>query len=166
MEIYKKVIQRPELFNTSFSVTHPHCLLLSDDAASESIILSCLMSLYEKMKNYSLQSFKECLFFVFCLFCLVLLYNMTLHVMFYTHICYWNTFQYKYLIQITFHAVKPSHARLISKEVLYHSFSLLYKYCCRSCIILCTIFKISLFIAVLCRPLFMKHAHYKSLLKF
>ena len=65
------------------------------------------MFLYEKLKNCSIQSFKECLFFVFCLFCFLLLSNNTLHVMFYTYICYWNTFQYKC---ITFHAVKQSHA--------------------------------------------------------
>ena len=52
------------------------------------------------MKNYSIQSSKECLFFVFCLFCFLLLSNNTLHLMFYTYICYSNIFQYKYIIQI------------------------------------------------------------------
>ena len=32
------------------------------------ITLSYIILLYEKLKNYSIQSFKECLFFVFCLF--------------------------------------------------------------------------------------------------
>ena len=69
------------------------------------------------MKNYSIQYFKECLFFIFCLFCFLLLSINTLHVMFYTYICYWNTFQYKYIIQITFHVVKQSHARVTSKDI-------------------------------------------------
>ena len=34
--------------------------------------------------------------------------------MFYTYICYWDTFQYKY---ITFHVVKRSHARVTSKDI-------------------------------------------------
>ena len=37
--------------------------------------------------------------------------------MFYTYICYWNTFQYKYIKQITFHAVKQSHVRVSSKDI-------------------------------------------------
>ena len=41
--------------------------------------------MYEKLKNYSIQSFKECLFFVFCLYCFLLLSNNTFQVMFYTH---------------------------------------------------------------------------------
>ena len=73
-----------------------------------------IIFLYEKLKKYSIQSFKECLCFVFCLFCFLLLSNNTLHVMFYTYICYWNTFQYKY---ITFHAVKQSHERMTSKDI-------------------------------------------------
>ena len=44
----------------------------------------------------------QSLFFVFCLFCFLLLSNNTLDVMFYTYICYWNTFQYKCTIQIIF----------------------------------------------------------------
>ena len=50
------------------------------------------------MKNEKLlnTTFKECLFFVFCLFCFLLLSNNILHVMFYTYICYWNTFQHKH----------------------------------------------------------------------
>ena len=75
-----------------------------------------------------LQSFKECLFFVLCLFCFLFLSNNTIHVIFYTYICYWNTFQYKYIIQITFHVVKQSHARVTSKDIclftLYHIVSL------------------------------------------
>ena len=46
----------------------------------------------------------------------LLLSNNTLHIMFYTYICYWNTFQYKYIIQITFHVVKQTHARVTSKD--------------------------------------------------
>ena len=37
--------------------------------------------------------------------------------MFYTYICYWNTFQYKYIVQITFHVVKQSHVRMTSKDI-------------------------------------------------
>ena len=44
--------------------------------------------------------------FIFCLFIFLLLSNNAIHVMFYIYICYWNTFQYKYIIQITFHVVK------------------------------------------------------------
>ena len=68
------------------------------------------------MKNYSTQSVKECLFFVFCLFCFLLLSNNTIHLMFYTYICHWNTFHYKYIIQIPFHVVKQSHVRVTSKN--------------------------------------------------
>ena len=44
--------------------------------------------------------------------------------MFYTYICYWNIFQYKYTTQITFHVVKQSHARVTSKDIclLLHYF--------------------------------------------
>ena len=37
--------------------------------------------------------------------------------MFYTYICYWNTFQYKYIIQITFHVVKQFYVRVTSKDI-------------------------------------------------
>ena len=73
--------------------------------------------MYEKLKNYSIKSFKECLFFVFCLFCFLLLSNNTLHVIFYTYIRYGNTFQYGYIIQITYHIVKQSHARVTLKDI-------------------------------------------------
>ena len=53
--------------------------------------------MYEKLKNFSIQSFKECLFFIFCLFCFLLLSNNTLHVILWTYVRYWNTFQYKYV---------------------------------------------------------------------
>ena len=54
----------------------------TNNAAPKSNII-CIIFLYEKLKNYSIQSFKECLFFVFCLFCLLLLLsNSTLYVMF------------------------------------------------------------------------------------
>ena len=105
----------PLILRSSFNVTRPHRVFCTNNAASKSIILSCIIFLYEKLKNYSIQSFKECLFFVFCLFCFLLLSNNTLHVMFYTYICYWNTFQYKYIIQFTFHVVKQSHARVTSR---------------------------------------------------
>ena len=64
-----------------------------------------------------MQSFKEYLFFVFCLLCFWLLSNNTLHVIFYTYICYSNTFQYKYIIQSTFHVEKQSHARVTLKGI-------------------------------------------------
>ena len=37
--------------------------------------------------------------------------------MFYTYIYYWNTFQYKYITQITFHVAKQYHARVTSKDI-------------------------------------------------
>ena len=91
--------------------------LCSNNAASKSIKLPCIIFLYEKLKNYSIQSFKECLFFISCLFCFLLLSNNALHVIFYAYICYWNTFQYKCIIHITFHVVKQSHARMTSKDI-------------------------------------------------
>ena len=57
-------------------------LFRTNNAVSRSIILSCIIFLYEKLKNYSIQSIKECLFFVFCMFCLLLLSNNTLYLMF------------------------------------------------------------------------------------
>ena len=74
------------------------------------------------LKNYSVHSFKECLFFVLYKFCFLLLPNNTLHVMFCIYICYWNIFQYKYIIQITFHVVKQSCARVTSKSYLFTLF--------------------------------------------
>ena len=88
----------------------------TNNAGSKSIILSCIIFLYEKMKNYSTQSFKE-FFFVFCLFCILLWSNNTLCVMFYTYICYWNIFQYKHIIQITFYVVKQSHVQVTTKDI-------------------------------------------------
>ena len=66
-----------------------------------------------------MQSFKEFLFSVFCLFCLSLLSNNTFHVILYTYICYWNKFQCKYIIQITFHVEKQFHARVTQKIFVY-----------------------------------------------
>ena len=63
---------------------------------SRSIILSYIIFLHEKLKNYPIKSFKECLFFIFCLFYSLLVTNSTLHLMFCTYICYWSAFQYKY----------------------------------------------------------------------
>ena len=57
-------------------------LFRTDNAVSRSIILSCIIFLYEKVKNYSIQSIKACLFLVFCMFCLLLLSNNILYVMF------------------------------------------------------------------------------------
>ena len=73
--------------------------------------------LYEKLKIYTEQSFNECLYLVFCLLCFMLLSNSTLHLMFYTYICYWNTFQYKYITQITFHVVKQSRTQTTQKDI-------------------------------------------------
>ena len=64
----------------------------TNNAVSKSVVLLYMIFLYEKLKNDSIQSFQECSFFVFCLFCFLLLSNSTLHVIFYTYICYWNTF--------------------------------------------------------------------------
>ena len=50
-----------------FSVTRPHCAFCTNNATSKRIILLCIIFFYEKLKSYSKQSFKECLFFVFCL---------------------------------------------------------------------------------------------------
>ena len=90
------------------------------NVAAKSFILSCIICLYEKVKNYLLQSFKECLFFVFCLFFFFLLLSSnTLHVMVNTCICYWNTFQFKYIVEITFYVVKKFHVRLTSKDICF-----------------------------------------------
>ena len=63
------------------------------------------------MKNYSIQSFKECLFFIFCLFCFLLLSNNTFHLVFCTNICNWNKFQYKHIV------VKQFYAQVSSKDI-------------------------------------------------
>ena len=86
-------------------------IFCTNNAASKSIILSCIIFLYENLKNCYIQSFKRCFFFVFCLF-YFFLSNNTIHVMFYTF--YWDAFQHKYM-QITFHVVKQYHARVTSK---------------------------------------------------
>ena len=57
----------------------------TNDAASKSIILSYINIFVWKIEKL-------------LMFCFLLLSNNTLHVMFYTYICYWNTFQYKYII--------------------------------------------------------------------
>ena len=83
------IFVRPQLFNTSFSVTPPaSCSFCTNNAASKSIILPCIIFLYEKLTNQSIQSFKKYLFFVFCNVCFLLISNNTLHVTFYTYICY------------------------------------------------------------------------------
>ena len=92
--------------------------------------MTCIIFLYEKLKNYWIQSSKECLSFVFCLFCFLLLSYNTLHKMFYTYICYWNIFQYKHMIKITFHVLKQSHVRVTSKDIcLYFIFLCLFLFC-------------------------------------
>ena len=59
-----------------------------------------------------------CFSFSACIdFLCACLSNNTLHVMFYTYTSYWNTFQYKYAIQITFHVVKRSHGRASTKDI-------------------------------------------------
>ena len=57
----------------SYRSVEPACTMFSwtNNVASKSIILSCIIFLYEKLQNYSIQSSKECLFFVFC-FCFLL----------------------------------------------------------------------------------------------
>ena len=108
------IFNRPQLFDTSFSVICPSRAFCTNNSSSKSIILPC----HEKLKNYGiLQSFKECLFFVLCLFCFLLLSNKPLHVIIYTYIGYWNTFQYKYMIQITFHVVKQCDAPVTSEDI-------------------------------------------------
>ena len=52
-------------------------------------------TLCERLKKCSTQSFKECLFFVFCFLGFFLLSVNTLHLICYTYICYWNTFSIK-----------------------------------------------------------------------
>ena len=92
--------------------------------------MTCIIFLYEKLKNYWIQSSKECLSFIFCLFCFLLLSYNTLHKMFYTYICYWNIFQYKHMIKITFHVLKQSHVRVTSKDIcLYFIFLCLFLFC-------------------------------------
>ena len=55
---------------------------------------------------------------MFVLFFLLLSSN-TLHVMVNTCICYWNTFQFKYIVEITFYVVKKFHVRLTSKDICF-----------------------------------------------
>ena len=62
--------------------------------------------------------FQRMFIFHFLLFCFFSLSNNTLHVMFYTYICYWNRIQYKYIIQITFYLVHPWFQRKQSKSNL------------------------------------------------
>ena len=56
-----------------------------------------------KTTQYNLSK-NVCFSFSTC-FVFSLLSNNTLHEMFCTYNCYWNTFQYKYIIQITFHVM-------------------------------------------------------------
>ena len=70
----------------------------------------------EKLPN---TVFQRMFLFRFLLVLLIVIPNNTPHLMFYTYICYWNTFQYKYIVQITFHAVKQSHVRVTSKLICF-----------------------------------------------
>ena len=81
--------------------------------------MSCIIFSYGKLKNYSIKFSKNVCFFLFCLFCFLSLPSNTLHVLFYTYTYYWNTFQYKYIMQITFRIVKQSHAQVTSKDFVY-----------------------------------------------
>ena len=56
----------------------------TNNVASKSIILSCIIFLYDKLKNYSIQSFKECLLFGFYLF-LSHSHKLNLRKNFFTH---------------------------------------------------------------------------------
>ena len=89
------------------------------------VLISCINKYYfamydifawkiEKLLN---TIFQRMLVLRFLLVLFLLLFNNTLHVMFYTYICYWNTFQYKYIMQITFHVVKQSHVWMSSKDI-------------------------------------------------
>ena len=71
------------------------------------------------MKNWKILDpiFQRMFAFCFLLVLFLLYSNNTLHVMFYTYICYWNTFRYKYIIKITFHVVKQSHVQVTSKDI-------------------------------------------------
>ena len=69
--------------------------------------------MFEKLKNYPIQSFKECLFFIFCLFYFLLLSNNTLHLMFYTYIV--TETHFNNIIQVA--VVKQSHERVTSKNI-------------------------------------------------
>ena len=83
----------------------------TNNAASKSIILSHIFVWkIEKLLN---PIFQRMFIFRFLL-ALFFLFNNTLHVIFYTYICYWSRFQYKY---ITFHVVKQSHAGVTSKDI-------------------------------------------------
>ena len=73
---------------------------------------------YNLSKNISF-SFSACFSFCCCCCLLFLISNNTLHVMFYTYICHWNTFQYKYIIQTTFHITKQYYARVTSKDICF-----------------------------------------------
>ena len=80
--------------------------------------MSCIIFLYGKLKNYSKFSKMFVFSFSACFIFLSLSTN-TLHVLFYTYTYYWNTFQYKYIMQITFRIVKQSHAQVTSKDFVY-----------------------------------------------
>ena len=61
--------------------------------------------------------FQRMFIFRFLLVLLLLISNNTLHVISYTCICYWNTFHYKHIIQITFYVVKQSHTRVTTQDI-------------------------------------------------
>ena len=124
-------------------------------------------------------------------FLLVLFFYYLLHVTFYIYICYWNTLQYKYIIQITFYVVKQSHrwvtSNLTRKLRLRESQQLNWRSALRftslnvpHCLLpkttvklllynlhhLIMIFEICLFIEAPWRPLFTKYALCKPLFPF
>ena len=84
--------------------------ICTNNAASKSIILSSTIFSYEKSKNYSIQSFKECLFFIsslfnFCyylitpsMYCSILVFycSMLYSVLFYI-VLYYVLFLLKYI---------------------------------------------------------------------
>ena len=130
----------PQLFNTLFNITRLHRVFCTNNASSKGIILSYIIFLQEKLKNYPIQPKNFCFLFFACF--VFLLSHNTLHVMFYIYIYYWNTFQYVYSLK------RPTN------------------FYCRICTISCMIFKKNMFMEALCRSLFTKYVHCKPLLPF
>ena len=141
--------------------------------------------MYDKLKNYSIQSFKECLLFGFYLF-LAHSHKLNLRKNFFTHFLrYLLTF-----FSVCFHCkicwslgkvnntVKTERVNIWidaqslcmgltdCNAPLVYFLKRLMNYCCRICTILCIIFKKLLLIEALCRLLFTKGAHCKPVLSF
>ena len=105
----------------------------------------CLEPKFLEVINQSGKNIVGCIYIHPCIlngFNIFLLSLNTLHVMFYTYIYYWNTFQCVYSLK------RPAN------------------YYCRICTISCMIFKKNMFMEALCRPLFTKYTHCKPLLPF